>query len=1257
MKSIKSTSLIFIIITSILYLLIINNCNASHVIINEVMFNPVQEDNYFEWIECYNPTDKPVNMSSWNITDNHGTDTLEPDVLHGNGSMILPPNRFCLITDQGTKLFDNQTLSNNTLFLSVDDAAIGNGLGNSADKIILTDKNETVIDAIEWGQDFEDIPGNPINDFSEGFSIIRISTYDTNDTYTDFTSTQTLSPGTMNMASLKGSITIQTCPQYIAKTFAEDSYSISFSILAQMQNFTPNEIYELKVSVQDLLSTNKITSQTWEGTSWQYSDRYLFTIHTNETGSWSKWIHLRLNKQYIAYHNQIINNETALLQINVRKNEEMYETSQEVILLDMDDDSSNGIKGGYFTYILSEDEAIEHENKIFLLKDKNDTICGMNPISFNENNIENASNPSFVKIAAAIGNNYSLFTVDTNQQYTLLKNNISVQQGKNKVAIEGETSHIINAASPYTFSFILTNSGQFNDTYFIEISSLTRRWHAKIGIKNINIAAGEQTQIIGTITPCNIIEYVCPEGELSLLIQSSTDPEAYVVHHLHFEVNAPDLMIPKIITYDPNGIEKNTILQGQNMRIKAYYKNYGNKNASNTKVLFYCDKINETNIIGIKEYGDVGKYQKYPSILWDTSHIKPGKHMIYVIADGAHKVQELNEFNNDNQIEINIINTSPTNNEKQLMISEFYYDNHPGISNEYICLYNPTNTSIRISNWYITTKADKKQIDQCKITFPNNANVSSKSKIYITQNASAFYRETGFYPDFEYHDDSLCTIPQMEKIKTVTLSDVGSIITLKNHYNHTIDVVAYGNVTLNNNSHWNGHPIPIGNNGQVHKRKSQEKSFIDTDTKEDFNTTRYFYIGQSEFAPPTFSGTFNMTFFVSPDNSYNALTSVIQHAKKTILLNMYEFTNYFLCNELIACLRKNISVSILLEGNPVGGINDQQWIILNRLDAAGANIRFITQNASGSIYNRYPFNHAKYLIIDNEISIIESCNFATYGIPVNPSYGNREWGIVIYNKTIASYFQTVYTTDCNDSRPDIISYKNMTPSITNEYYMNYEQFHGTYDGYIQEKNMSIPAEITPIFSPDTSLLILQDLIEKANTSIYIEQLYIYPTWKDGQNPLIAHLIKKAKQGIDIKVILNYNPVFKDTNKKCNITKQMLEEHGIEVKYIYTNESSFTNIHNKGMIIDNETVLISSINWNENSIMKNREAGVVVQSKEAADYFLEVFLYDWSLEKHSNTPISNHEIFSEKSDNTIYIVSLFTCTFIIIAHDWRKRKWA
>lgn len=95
------------------------------------------------------------------------------------------------------------------------------------------------------------------------------------------------------------------------------------------------------------------------------------------------------------------------------------------------------------------------------------------------------------------------------------------------------------------------------------------------------------------------------------------------------------------------------------------------------------------------------------------------------------------------------------------------------------------------------------------------------------------------------------------------------------------------------------------------------------------------------------------------------------------------------------------------------------------------------------------------------------------------------------------------------------------------------------------------------------------------------------------------------------------------------------------------------VHNKGMIIDNTTVLVSSINWNQQSITRNREAGVLLENPAVATYNAEVFLSDWNLEPHqknaAGSPWADYK-------NLLLIAVVGGITGALIVRDWRKRKW-
>ncbi len=174
-----------------LILLIFINLNVvsgepATIVINEIMYNPEQNDNYNEWIELYNPTNHSINVSGWSITDNYAEDFLEGDRDHGNGTTIIPAYGYAIIADHGTKIYENYSISNETIKLYVDDLSIGNGLGNEKDKLILKNSTGTIIDAMEWGEDYPDVAGYPAALVDVNHSLSRYPDTDTNDSSMDF---------------------------------------------------------------------------------------------------------------------------------------------------------------------------------------------------------------------------------------------------------------------------------------------------------------------------------------------------------------------------------------------------------------------------------------------------------------------------------------------------------------------------------------------------------------------------------------------------------------------------------------------------------------------------------------------------------------------------------------------------------------------------------------------------------------------------------------------------------------------------------------------------------------------------------------------------------------------------------------------------------------------------------------------------------------------------------------------------------------
>ncbi|MDD1684681.1 MAG: phospholipase D-like domain-containing protein, partial [Methanoregula sp.] len=103
---------------------------------------------------------------------------------------------------------------------------------------------------------------------------------------------------------------------------------------------------------------------------------------------------------------------------------------------------------------------------------------------------------------------------------------------------------------------------------------------------------------------------------------------------------------------------------------------------------------------------------------------------------------------------------------------------------------------------------------------------------------------------------------------------------------------------------------------------------------------------------------------------------------------------------------------------------------------------------------------------------------------------------------------------------------------------------------------------------------------------------------------------------------------------------------LEAKCIDLSISQVEKIHNKGVIIDDKRVLVSSINWNSNSPNFNREAGVIIDHPGAARYFRDVFDDDWTPMAHMANP---------KTDYIRIVIVILVIIFLLAIYVHRRRS--
>ena len=148
--------------------------------------------------------------------------------------------------------------------------------------------------------------------------------------------------------------------------------------------------------------------------------------------------------------------------------------------------------------------------------------------------------------------------------------------------------------------------------------------------------------------------------------------------------------------------------------------------------------------------------------------------------------------------------------------------------------------------------------------------------------------------------------------------------------------------------------------------------------------------------------------------------------------------------------------------------------------------------------------------------------------------------------------------------------------------------------FIPLKVHCTPAEVEDISNRKYAPKVLEE-INKAESTIFVTLYYIgYYGYEGVVKELMDGLVSASRRGVKVTVIL-------DEGKRVNQYTQYLKNerafayllhHGIDVFY----DDLKTTTHSKMIVIDNEIIILGSTNWSAESLMKSREASILIRSK-------------------------------------------------------------
>lgn len=284
----------------------------------------------------------------------------------------------------------------------------------------------------------------------------------------------------------------------------------------------------------------------------------------------------------------------------------------------------------------------------------------------------------------------------------------------------------------------------------------------------------------------------------------------------------------------------------------------------------------------------------------------------------------------------------------------------------------------------------------------------------------------------------------------------------------------------------------------------------------------------------------------------------INNSKSSIDIAIYGYSSTPLIEKaLIDAIKRGVNVRLVYDVDSSNkNIYPDTFKFVNMISA---------NNSDKNSKNVSNIMHNKFYIFDNKLVITGSANLSHTDMS-----GFNTNNVVVINST----------------------------DVANIYKKEFEQM---YNGkFHQEKltlNQKQSENLKIYFSPQDKPILqgVVPLIKNAKNYIYV------PTFFITEKHLIQELINAKNRGVDVRIIVD---AVSASNKYS--AHKTLRNNGILVK----TENFAGKMHAKTIIIDDEYLILGSMNFTNSGENKNDENMLIIKNKKAAKYMKSFFLYQW-----------------------------------------------
>ena len=380
--------------------------------------------------------------------------------------------------------------------------------------------------------------------------------------------------------------------------------------------------------------------------------------------------------------------------------------------------------------------------------------------------------------------------------------------------------------------------------------------------------------------------------------------------------------------------------------------------------------------------------------------------------------------------------------------------------------------------------------------------------------------------------------------------------------------------------------------------------------------------------------TATVTTAVSPQVGLATLTKFLSGTTSSLVIGMYDFTSAEILGDFKNDLKASKTLQMVLDDpapNPTRNQTDWETVQdLKQTLGSRASIAWaLTRSDHFASHWSFPYAyHIKVIVRDNKAVWLSSGNLNNSNEPDlshPPTTEDRDWHVIIEDAGLARIFKAYLDFDyrtansnqlpnqppiqraIEDARAKRARESNPIPPREPRNVPGAPRAARTPVVAKVFKNLSL--KVTPLLTPDklpggqqgqyvTNII---NLIKGAQNSIYIQLQYIEASKGNGApyDELLQTIHDKIAAEKDVKLIVSANYAEKWGEK--------MKDEGVDLT---ANIHTLPNVHNKGFVIDGRTVVVSSQNFSPSGVYENRDAGLILESDDIAQYFAPVFDADW-----------------------------------------------